>query len=184
MLEQTALTARVASLESELSALRLKADGEAANAKEIIDALVIANNAFRTAMLGRMDPPTIDGIYIAKAKNTWATFDVSVLMQFYEVFSAHHQIFNDLVIQKKGRNAISDHLLAKAAANAAEVKAFNERVDIKKTAKAAKAAPNGSSPEAISEADKNKKKALAGLMKTLGITETAAREMLAKAEAK
>lgn len=157
--------------------LRLDAlEAELASANEKIEALVIANNAFRTAMLTRSDPPTIDSIYLARARNSWATFDITVLMQFYEIFSSHHQIFNDLIIQKKGRNAISEHILAKAAANAEEVKNSNFAKD-KKSARSVASAAREAAPE-LSEADRNKKKALQGLMKSLNLNEAAARAML------
>lgn len=170
-MEQSDIESRVATLEHELD-----------EAKEKIEALVIANNAFRTAMLGRSDPPTADQIYLARSRNTWASFDVSVLMSFYELFSAHTQIFTDLIVQKKGRNAIADHLLAKAAANAAEVKAFNAKGVEAKEKREKKVSTilttnNGTVVE-VSEADKAKRKALQGLMKSLNLTETAARAML------
>lgn len=174
--ENLELRASLIEMQAKIAALETQLE----HAQESAQALVIANNAFRSAMLARAFPASIDKIYLAKSRVTWATMPVEDLMQFYEVFSAHTQIFNDLIIQKKGRSAIADHLLAKAAADAAEVKAFKEKQDFKKPPKVAS---SNNSPE-LSEPDKNKKKALAGLMKALNLTEDAARAMLAGMEAK
>jgi hypothetical protein len=170
-------------LELRAAVAQLRADLDSAKAESLT--LLNANNIFRTLMLSQTAPiPLIDAIQIARTKNNWAKADVTVLMQFFEIFSEHTKLFAELIAQKKSSDALKQHVKDKYAAlhARAEDRAEGTRAaqprEFSKTSKKEKvqkieAIVENLSPEAVKEA-----KALKGLMKSLGVDLATARTML------
>src|SRR5262245_41138610 len=153
---------------------QLKANLEEAKTSQ--DVLMSANNVFRTLMLSTPAPiPLIDSIQLARTKNNWAKQDVTLLMQFFEIFNEHTKLFAELISAKKGADAIKQHVKDKYSTTHARVEETRETIISRKAEKAAKAAEIESSlaPEELKKA-----KALKGIMKSLGVDLATAKTML------
>lgn len=145
----------------------LKAELEAA--KNSIEALSKANNTFRVLMLTREgEVPAIDEVYLARTKNNWSKAPAETLLAFYEIFEAHSKLFSELILAKKGKDALKAHARAKSEAAMAEVERYRNHQTETKVAK---------SPEVKTQNSKERK-ALLSLMKTLKVDEETAAKML------
>lgn len=159
---------------------QLKTDLDAARADNAL--LLQANNIFRTLMLNQLGPvPAINSIYVAQSKNNWAKQDITLLMQFFEIFSEHAKVFSEIIQEKRGKDAISAHVKAKYDAAHANVEKTRAAFEQKKTAKASKAERAAQAAELIQNLDPAEvasAKALKGMMKNLGVNLETAKAML------
>lgn len=153
------------SLEDQIDELK----AELESAKCSVDALVKANNTFRVLMLSREgEVPAIDEVYLARTKNNWSKAPAETLLAFYEIFEAHSKLFSELILAKKGKDALKAHTKAKSEAAMAEVERYRNNTAETKAAKA---------PEVKAQNSKERK-AILSLMKTLKIDEETASKML------
>lgn len=142
--------------------------------KDDLEKMRKVSNDFRIMMLSLKagELPSVDKLWFATQKANWAEVPVDVLLAWLEVFQSAQETVAELVHIKAGKDALKRRAKEKSDEAMRAVEKYRNAPAEKAKADAIR--------KALNVEDKKRAKAIAGIMKALGVSEEVAREMVLK----
>lgn len=96
------------------------------------------NSRFRLICLtpATHELPEIDKLHLAQRKILWQNEEIETVLLFLEVYEKHHQILQEIVLEKRGKKALTEYVRERDNKKFQEAKALRENPPEKKKAAA------------------------------------------------